>query len=104
MLYDGTDLRQASQISLRAQMSVVFQDNVLFNATLRENIRIGKAGATDEEVETAARAAEIHEFIAGLPRGYETVSGEHGARFSGGQRQRIAIARDLARSFDPVAG
>jgi ATP-binding cassette, subfamily B, bacterial len=94
---DGHDLRTASQQSLRAQMGVVFQESVLFNATIRENIRMGRADASDEEVEQAARAAEIHEVILGQPNGYDTVVGERGGRLSGGQRQRIAIARAIVR-------
>jgi ATP-binding cassette subfamily B protein len=97
VLFDGTDLRRAKQISLRALMSVVFQESVLFNTTVRENIRLGNPGASDREIEAAARAAEIHDFIASLPQGYDTVCGERGSRFSGGQRQRIAIARAMLR-------
>ena len=97
VLFDGTDLRQAKQISLRALTSVVFQESVLFNTTVRENIRLGNPGASDSEIEAAARAAEIHDFIASLPQGYDTVCGERGSRFSGGQRQRIAIARAMLR-------
>src|SRR5262249_17005954 len=84
----------------RAQMAVVFQESVLFNATIRENIRIGRLHATDQEVEAAAQAAEIHDFICSLPQGYETPVGERGGRVSGGRRQRIAIARALVR--DPA--
>jgi ATP-binding cassette subfamily B protein len=97
VLFDGRDIRAATQASLRAQMAVVFQENVLFNTTIRENIRVGRPEATDAEVEAAARAAEIHDFIAGLPGGYETLTGERGGRLSGGQRQRIAIARAMLR-------
>lgn len=92
---DGVDVRRLTQRSLRAQMGVVFQDNYLFNTSLRENIRLGRPGASDAEIEQAAQAAEIHAFIAGLPEGYATSAGEAGARFSGGQRQRIAIARAI---------
>ncbi|HTA44044.1 MAG TPA: ABC transporter transmembrane domain-containing protein [Bryobacteraceae bacterium] len=98
VLYDGTDLRQAKQTSLRAQTSVVFQENTLFNASIRENIRMAKPGAGDAEVEAAARAAEIHDFIVSLPQSYDTLCGERGGRFSGGQRQRIAIARAMLRN------
>src|SRR6266516_3105623 len=97
---DGHDLRRVTQESLRAQMGFVFQDTFLFNATIRDNIRMGKLDATDAEVEAAARAAEIHDLIMRLPRGYDTPTGELGALLSGGQRQRIAIARAIIR--DPA--
>ena len=95
---DGHDVRGVTQHSLRAQIAIVFQDNFLFNVSLRENIRIGKQGASDAEVEVAARGAEIHDFIAALPEGYDTLAGERGGRLSGGQRQRIGIARALLRN------
>jgi ATP-binding cassette subfamily B protein len=98
--FDGQDVRAASQESLRAQMGAVFQESVLFNDTIRENIRMGRPDASDEEVEHAARAAEIHDVIVGQPEGYDTVVGERGGLLSGGQRQRIAIARAIVR--DPV--
>ena len=97
---DGRDLREVTQASVRAQMGAVFQETVLFNATIRENIRIGRPRASDEEVEAAARAAEIHDFIASLPAGYDTDAGERGSRLSGGQRQRVALARAFLR--DPA--
>jgi ATP-binding cassette subfamily B protein len=97
---DGLDLRDVTQQSLRNQIGVVFQDSFLFNTSLRENIRLGRPDATDDEVEAAARAAEIHEFIQSLPEGYATIAGERGGRLSGGQRQRVAIARALVR--DPA--
>ena len=95
--FDGHDLRAATFDSLRGQLGIVFQDSFLFNTTIRENIRMGRLTATDEEVEAAARAAEIHELVAGLPEGYNTVVGERGSRLSGGQRQRVAIARAILR-------
>lgn len=95
VLLDGVDIRQGTQESLRGQMSAVFQDNFLFNTSIRENIRLGKPTATDEEVEAAARSAEIHELIASLPDGYDTMVGEGGGRLSGGQKQRLAIARAI---------
>lgn len=98
VLYDSTSLRAAKQTSLRSRTSVVFQENTLFNTTIRENILMSKPGAADAEVVAAARAAEIHDFIASLPQGYDTLCGERGSRFSGGQRQRIAIARAMLRN------
>jgi ATP-binding cassette subfamily B protein len=95
---DGVDIRKVTRDSLRSSMAVVFQENMLFNMSLRENIRLGKEGATDEEVEEAARRAEIHNFIMSLPEGYDTIVGERGDTLSGGQRQRIAIARAIVRN------
>jgi ATP-binding cassette, subfamily B, bacterial len=94
---DGHDLRDITQVSLRTQIGVVFQDSFLFDTTLRENIRLGKPEATDDEIEAAARDAGIHDFIASLPDGYDTRAGEGGAGLSGGERQRVAIARALVR-------
>ena len=94
---DGTDLRDATFDSLRRQTAVVFQENFLFNMSIRENIRLGRPGATDAEIEAAARDAEIHDFIVTLSDGYDTPAGERGGRFSGGQRQRLAIARAVLR-------
>src|SRR5262245_39254176 len=95
---DGVDVRRVTLESLRANMAVVFQENMLFNMSIRENIRLGKEGATDEEVEEAAKKAEIHIYVSGLPEGYDTQVGERGDTLSGGQRQRIAIARALIRN------
>jgi ATP-binding cassette subfamily B protein len=95
--FDGVDLRQVSLESLRSQIGVVFQETFLFNASLRENIRQGWLEASDADVERAARAAELHDFIMSLPEGYDTLVGEGGGRLSGGQRQRVALARALLR-------
>jgi ATP-binding cassette subfamily B protein len=95
--FDGIDLRTASQESLRRQIGIVFQESFLLNTTVAENIALGRPGASQAEIEAAARAAEIHEFITVLPDGYATVVGERGGRLSGGQRQRIAIARAVLR-------
>ncbi len=95
--FDGNDVRAVSQESLRGQLGIVFQESILFNTTIRENIRIGKPDATDAEIEAAARAAEMHELILAMPDGYDTNVGERGGRLSGGQRQRIAIARAILR-------
>jgi ATP-binding cassette subfamily B protein len=95
--YDGHDISLVTQASLRSRIGVVFQDTVLFNTTIRENIRMGKLDASDAEVEAAARQAEMHEFIMKLPQGYATLVGERGGRLSGGQRQRIAISRAILR-------
>jgi ATP-binding cassette subfamily B protein len=94
---DGVDIRKVTRESLRRSMAVVFQENMLFNMSIRENIRLGKEGATDAEVEDAARKAEIHRFIMSLPQKYDTVVGERGDTLSGGQRQRMAIARAIIR-------
>lgn len=94
---DGVDIRKVTRRSLRSSMAVVFQENMLFNMSIRENIRLGKEGATDEEVEQAARKAEIHRHIMSLPEKYDTSVGERGDTLSGGQRQRIAIARAIVR-------
>jgi ATP-binding cassette subfamily B protein len=90
---DGVDLRDLSLNSLRQQISVVLQDPLLFSGTIEENIRYGNLEATDKELRDAARAANAHEFITGLPDGYETALGEGGAQISGGERQRICVAR-----------
>src|SRR5258705_438666 len=95
---NGVDIRKVTRESLRKSMAVVFQENMLFNMSIRENIRLGKEGATDEEVEQAARKAENHRYILSLPPQYETAVGERGGTPSGGQRQRIAIARAIFRN------
>ena len=95
---DGVDIRKVTKESLRSSMAVVFQENMLFNMSIRENIRLGQEGATDAEVEQAARKAEIHRYIMSLPQKYDTVVGERGDTLSGGQRQRIAIARAIIRN------
>jgi ABC-type multidrug transport system fused ATPase/permease subunit len=92
---DGTDIRDVTIASLRRNIGIVQQDVFLFSATLRENIAYGAVGATPDEIERAAQAAGIHDFIASLPDGYDTWVGERGVTLSGGQRQRIAIARTL---------
>ena len=97
VLFDGVDVREATVTSLRAQLGVVFQETFLFNSTIRENIALGNPNASDAEIEAAAQAAELHDFVIGLPRGYETLVGERGGRLSGGQRQRLSIARALLR-------
>ena len=95
---DGIDVRELTFEALAAAVGVVSQETYLFHSTVRENLRFAKPEATDEEVEEAARAAQIHELIASLPDGYETVVGERGYRFSGGEKQRMAIARTVLRN------
>src|SRR3989441_33454 len=97
LLIDGRDIREFTLESLRAQISVVLQDNVLFAASVRDNIACAAPGASMAEIEEAARLANAHEFISLLPKGYETVLGERGVTLSQGQRQRIAIARAAIR-------
>ncbi len=94
---DGQDLREVSQASLRAAVGVVPQDTVLFNDTIRYNIGYGRPGAGADEIERAARLARIHDFITGLPDGYETQVGERGLKLSGGEKQRVAIARTILK-------
>jgi len=98
ILIDGHDVRDVTLTSLRSQISVVTQENVLFNDTLRNNIAYGQPGVSQKEVEAAACAALAHDFIMELPQAYETVIGEKGVRLSGGERQRIAIARALLKN------
>jgi ATP-binding cassette, subfamily B, bacterial len=95
---DGVDVRDVSFASLARSVGLVSQETYLFHATVRENLRFAKPDATDSELEEAARAAQIHDLIASLPEGYDTVVGERGYRFSGGEKQRIAIARTVLRN------
>lgn len=92
---DGTDIRTVTLASLRRSIAIVQQDVFLFSATIRDNISYGAPGATQEQIEVAAKAARIHDFIVGLPQGYDTWVGERGITLSGGQKQRVAIARTL---------
>jgi ABC-type multidrug transport system fused ATPase/permease subunit len=93
VLLDGHDVRDIQLHALRAQVSVVLQEPLLFSASIRDNIRYGRLTASDEEVEGAARAANAHDFVSALPKGYDTRLGERGALLSGGERQRISVAR-----------
>jgi len=97
ILFDGVDLHHAQVRSLRSQLGLVSQEVILFNCSVGENIRMGYLEASDEQVEVAAKAAEIHDFILTLPEGYDTPVGDRGGKLSGGQRQRIALARALVR-------
>jgi len=97
ILIDGQDLRQVTQESLRAVIAIVPQDTVLFNDSIYYNLVYGRPAASREEVEEAARMAHIHEFIASLPEGYDTVVGERGLKLSGGEKQRVAIARAMLK-------
>lgn len=98
LLIDGQDVRDITQTSLHDAIGVVPQDTVLFNDTIRYNIAYGKEGASHSEIEDAARAAQIHDFIVGLPDGYETTVGERGLKLSGGEKQRVGIARTLLKN------
>jgi ABC-type multidrug transport system fused ATPase/permease subunit len=97
ILLDGVDLRQIRLADFRRHTAVVSQQAFLFNTTLRENIAYGKPGATQQEIEAAAKAANIHDFIVAQPLGYDTLAGERGCNLSGGQMQRITIARAIVR-------
>jgi ATP-binding cassette subfamily B protein len=92
-MVDGIDVRQWNLAALRRQISIIEQDVFLFSRTLAENIAFGCPGATQEEIEAAARTAQAHEFIMSFKDGYQTVVGDRGVTLSGGQRQRIALAR-----------
>ena len=94
---DGQDVRDVTQDSLRAAIGVVPQDTVLFNDTIRYNIAYGRPGASQAEIEQAAKAAQVHEFVMGLPEGYDTRVGERGLKLSGGEKQRVAIARTILK-------
>ena len=95
---DGQDIRDVTQVSLHQAIGVVPQDTVLFNDTIYYNIAYGRPDASREEVEAAARAAKIHDFVVGLPDGYETSVGERGLKLSGGEKQRVGIARTLLKN------
>jgi ABC-type multidrug transport system fused ATPase/permease subunit len=94
---DGHDLRDLTLHSLRENVAVLLQETLVFDGTVRENIAYGKLGASQAEIESAARAVDAHEFIEGLPEGYDTLIGQKGRLLSGGQRQRLAIARAMIR-------
>src|SRR5581483_4702901 len=98
ILIDGHDLRAVTQESLAQQIGMVTQETYLFHDTVRANLLYGKPDATPEEMEAAARAANIHDFIAKLPKGYDTIVGERGYRLSGGEKQRVAIARVILKN------
>ncbi len=97
ILIDGTDLREVTRASLARQLGIVFQDTFLFHASIAENLRYARPGASDAELASAAEAAHLHEFVCALPDGYGTVVGERGHRLSGGEKQRLAIARVILR-------
>jgi ABC-type transport system involved in Fe-S cluster assembly fused permease/ATPase subunit len=98
VLVDGVDVRDYTQQSLRGAIGVVPQDTVLFNDTIYYNIAYGRPGATTEEIEQAARFAQIHDFVVSLPQGYKTKVGERGLKLSGGEKQRVAIARTILKN------
>src|SRR5205814_847268 len=98
ILIDGQDIRTVTQDSVRCAIGIVPQDTVLFNDSIYYNIAYGRAGASRAEVIAAAKSAHIHEFIQGLPRGYDTGVGERGLKLSGGEKQRVAIARTLLKN------
>jgi ATP-binding cassette subfamily B protein len=96
--FNGTDVRELSQDSLRAHIGIVPQDTVLFNDSIYYNIAYGRPDATRDEVIEAARSAHIHDFVMGLPDGYDTTVGERGLKLSGGEKQRVAIARTILKN------
>lgn len=98
ILIDGVDVKDIQREALRSHIGIVPQDTILFNGTIRENIRYGRLEATDAEVEAAAQSANVHEFVMGFPNQYDTIVGERGITLSGGQRQRVAIARALLKN------
>jgi subfamily B ATP-binding cassette protein MsbA len=95
VLVDGYDVRDVRLESMRRQISMVAQENVLFSVSILENVRYGNREASQAEVERACKAADLHDFVVGLPDGYETMIGEYGIKLSGGQKQRLALARAL---------
>jgi ATP-binding cassette subfamily B protein len=97
ILIDGTDLRQVTRDSLARQLGMVFQDTFLFHASIADNLRYARPGASDADLADAAKAAYLHEFVCSLPDGYDTIVGERGHRLSGGEKQRLAIARVILR-------
>ena len=100
ILFDGVSIRDYKQESLRSAMSLVSQDTVLFNDTIKSNIALGRRGATDEEIAEACKVANAHNFIMESPEGYDTNIGDRGAKLSGGQRQRLSIARAVLKNPD----
>ncbi len=98
ILIDGQDIREVAQTSLRKNIGIVPQDTVLFNDTIAYNIAYGRPDATQAEIEAAAKAAHIHEFIVNQPDGYKTQVGERGLKLSGGEKQRVAIARTILKN------